>query len=220
MRLKREILFVLTIICLSMAGLNAQVVKDVEGNVYITTQIGKQTWMAENLKTTRFNDGTAIPFVPEDNVWKTLKTPAYCWFNYDVNNKELYGALYNWYAVNSKKLCPSGWHVPEDTEWTILVTFLGDPEVAGNKLKETGLKHWKNSITYSPDELGFTALPGGMRIYSGIFPDFADSYAIWWTATGISSTEAWSRGLQDITTRVWKGPNDKRNGYSIRCIKD
>lgn len=201
-------------------GLNAQTVRDVEGNVYLTTTIGTQTWMAENLKTTKFNDGTSIPFVPDDKAWKVLKTPAYCWFDYDIKNKEIYGALYNWHTVSSGKLCPKGWHVPEDSEWTILVTFLGDPEVAGNKLKESGMKHWKNSLTYSPDELGFTALPGGMRLFTGIFPDFADSYAIWWTSTECTPTEAWTRGLQDITTRVWKGPNDKRNGYSVRCIKN
>ncbi len=220
MRHINKILIAIAIICVCATSLNAQVMKDVDGNVYLTTQIGTQTWMAENLKTTKFSDGTPLPFVPDDQAWKVLKTPAYCWFNYDISNKDLYGALYNWYTVNSKKLCPAGWHVPEDTEWTILVTFLGDPVVAGNKLKESGMKHWKNSATYSPDELGFTALPGGMRLYSGIFPDFAGSYAVWWTATEIDDGEAWARGLQDITTKIWKGPNNKRNGYSIRCIKD
>jgi len=205
---------------LGLIKLEAQVVKDVEGNVYITTQIGTQTWMGENLKTTKFNDGKEIPFVPEDMNWKNLKTPGYCWLNYDSENKDIYGALYNWYAVNTKKLCPVGWHVPEDKEWIILNTFLGDPDVAGNKLKESGTKHWKNSFTYSPDELGFTALPGGIRIYSGIFPDFAESYTVWWSSTEVDKREAWSRGLQDISTRFWRGPNDKRNGYSIRCLKD
>jgi uncharacterized protein (TIGR02145 family) len=217
---KREVLIIMIVVCLSLVRIDAQVVKDIEGNVYLTTQIGTQVWMAENLKTTKFNDGTEIPFVEKDKSWKELKTPAYCWFRYNIENKEIYGALYNWYAVNTKKLCPDGWHVPEDREWIVLNAFLGDPEVAGNKLKENGMKHWKNSATYSPDDLGFTALPGGMRIFSGIFPDFAESYAVWWSSTEIDKTEAWSRGLQDISTRFWRGPNDKRNGYSIRCIKD
>ncbi len=211
---------VMTLILIQVSGLDAQIVKDIEGNVYLTTQIGTQTWMAENLRTTKFNDGKTIPFVADDKAWFALKTPAYCWLKNDIDNKEEYGALYNWYAVDSKKLCPAGWHVPEIKEWKILETFLGDPEVAGNKLKESGMKHWKNSATNSPDELGFTALPGGMRRYSGVFQDNADSFAVWWSSTEVNKKDAWSRGLQDISTRFWIGPYDKRSGYSVRCLKN
>ena len=213
-------IFTMTVIFIPAFSLDAQIVKDVEGNVYLTTQIGAQTWMAENLKTSEFSDGTEIPFVPDEKAWNALKTPAYCWFRNNIDNKEIYGALYNWYAVNTGKLCPAGWRVPDYNDWMILATFLGDPEVAGNRLKESGMKHWKNSDTNSPDDLGFTALPGGMRRFSGVFQDNAESFAVWWSSTEINQKEAWSRGLQDISTRFWSGPYDKRSGYSIRCLKD
>ena len=109
---------------------------DSEGNKYRTVQIGTQTWMAENLRSTKLNDGTDIPFVPDVTLWSSLTTPGYCWFN---NDSVGYGALYNWYTANTGKLCPEGWHVPGDEEWTILTDYLGGKSVAGGKLKEAGL---------------------------------------------------------------------------------
>ena len=123
------------------------VVQDIDGNNYLTVTIGTQIWMAENLRTTKYNDGTAIPLVTDNTTWANLTTPAYCWYNNDAKtNGSTYGALYNWYSVNTKKLCPTGWHVPNDTEWTTLTTYLGGTAVAGGKLKETGTAHW-----YSPN---------------------------------------------------------------------
>jgi len=122
-------------------------VSDIDGNYYKTIQIGSQIWMAENLKTTRYNDGSNIPLVTDNTAWSNLTTPGYCWYNNDAATyKNVYGALYNWYAVNTGKLCPSGWHVPSEYEWTLLVNYLGGVYAAGGKLKETGTTHW-----YSPN---------------------------------------------------------------------
>ncbi len=157
--------------------------------------------MAENLKTTKYNDGRAIPLVTDEKAWKALKTPGYCWYNNDVKNKDIYGALYNFYTVNTKKLCPEGWHVPSDAEWTTMVKFLGDENTAGDKLKESGNAHWKNFLITATNDFDFTALPGGTRLYSGIFPD------VWQTLMlsgglplNISSLAAYNWGLHDTSS--------------------
>lgn len=117
-------------------------VTDIEGNVYPTMKIGTQSLMVENLRVTKFNDNTAIPLVTNATDWKILFTPGYCWYNNDpATNKNIYGALYNWFTVNTGKLCPTGWHVPTDAEWITLTTYLGNVN-AGGKLKETGTTHW------------------------------------------------------------------------------
>ncbi len=114
-------------------------ISDGDGNIYETVTIGTQVWLTENLKATKYNDGTSIQFVTDNTLWATLSTPAYCWYNNDGGNyKDIYGGLYNWWAVNTGKLCPTGWHVPSDGEWTTLTSTLGGENVAGAKLKETG----------------------------------------------------------------------------------
>ena len=118
-------------------------VTDDDGNVYHSVTIGTQVWMVENLKTTKYNDGTSIPLVTDATDWHNLLTPGYCWNNNDeATYKATYGALYNWYTVNTGNLCPTGWHVPGDAEWTTLTTYLGGEDVAGGKLKEVGITHW------------------------------------------------------------------------------
>jgi len=216
---KKKILFViLVLLCLLFNGVNAQTVKDIDGNSYLITTIGTQVWMAENLKTTKFNDGTTIPLVTDKIAWTALKTPGYCWFGNEVESKEVYGALYNWYATNTKKLCPKGWHVPADSEWTILMTFLGDPNTIGNKLREEGNAHWENSL--GTNDFGFTALPGGLRQNTGVFPIFGHSYAVWWTATEYNVIQAWNRGLHFSSSKAFKGFDFKASGFSVRCIRD
>ena len=116
-----------------------------------------------NLKTTKYNDGTSIPNVTNDTSWSNLTTGAYCWYNNDVSYKNPYGALYNWYAVNTGKLAPKGWHVPSDAEWTTLITYLGGESIAGGKLKEAGTTHWLSPNTEATNSTGFSALPGGRR---------------------------------------------------------
>jgi uncharacterized protein (TIGR02145 family) len=136
-------------------------VKDIDGNVYRTVTIGTQVWMAEDLKTTHYNDGTPIPYVTDHTEWANLKSGAYCWKwsdNNDESDKNIYGAFYNWYAT-AEKLCPVGWHVPTDKDWETLVDFCGGWEIAGGKLKEVGTEHWESPNIGATNEFGFTALP-------------------------------------------------------------
>ncbi len=220
MDLKKSILFITLSLFAGLTGLHAQTVKDADGNLYLTVKIGRQEWIAENLKTTKFNDGKQIALVKDEKQWKALGTPGYCLFNNDLSNKEEYGALYNWYAVNTKKLCPKGWHVPTDEEWRTMVAFLGDKNTAANKLKESGTDHWKNALVVTTNDYDFSALPGGTRLYSGSFPEFGNSYAVWWTSSEFSSLAAYNWGLHNSTSRVFNGYDNKQCGFSVRCIMD
>jgi uncharacterized protein (TIGR02145 family) len=195
-------------------------IKDIDGNIYKTVRIGSQTWMAENLKTTKYNDGTAIPLVTDDNAWESLTTPAYCWHKNDATaNKNTYGALYNWDAVNTNKLCPSGWHVPTDAEWASLTTYLKGDSVAGGNLKETGITHWKNPNTGATNESGFTALPAGYRDYDGTFGGVGDG-GFWWSSTDYTASNGSSRDMTYDGSSVHRSYGDKQDGFSIRCLKD
>jgi uncharacterized protein (TIGR02145 family) len=177
--------------------------------------------MASNLKTTKYNDGTDIPLVTDAAVWAYLKTPGYCWYNNDAaTNKNTYGALYNWYAVNTEKLCPTGWHIPSDLEWTTLTTFLGGTDVAGGKLKETGTIHWQSPNTGATNESLFTALPGGRRDFKTY--SNAGNDGNWWSSTEFLSINNFARirSMSYSGSEVRLVLNDKENGYSVRCIQD
>ena len=218
MQYKNLILFAVTLFYIGLTGLQAQTVKDIDGNVYKTVTIGKQVWMAENLKTTKYNDGTSIPLVTDSTAWKALKTPAYSWYNNDIANKEIYGALYNWYAVKTNKLCPSGWHVPNDAEWTTLTTYLGDVNVSGGKLKETGTTHWKSPNTGANNSSGFTALSGGYRFFNGTF--FYSGYlGYWWCSEEYNANNAWFRNLSSSSNSVGRYDYNKNGGFSVRCLR-
>ena len=219
--MKRKNLFLLVSagLLLTLNVMHAQTVKDADGNIYASTTIGKQVWLVENLKTTKYNDGTPIPLVTKDNAWQELKTGAYCWLNNDIKNKDISGALYNWYTVTTKKLCPKGWHVPSNDEWIELTIFLGDKESAGAKLKETGTTHWKSLLNQGTNEFDFTAVPSGLRLTSGLFPEFGSGRSVWWSSTG-TTTDAWNRGLSFDSDRLFKGDENLRNGFSVRCLKD
>jgi len=195
-------------------------VKDIDGNIYKTVRIGSQTWMAENLKTSRYNYGTPIPLVTDDIKWKNLSSHGYCWCDNDIpTNKNTYGALYNWIAVNNGKLCPIGWHVPTDTEWGILISNLGGFKVAGGKLKETGTTHWNSPNTGATNETGFTALPGGCRYDNGAHSIVGDN-GYWWSATRNSATHALSRYMFYNGSNVNRLTANKNSGFSVRCLKD
>ena len=196
-------------------------VTDINGNAYKTVNIGSQTWMAENLKTTKYNDGTTIPHVPGISGWKILESPAYCWYNNLDENKDLSGAHYNWYTVSTGKLCPAGWHVPTDQEWTILTDYLGGLSTAGAKMKENGFTHWEEPNVGSTNSSGFTALPAGQR--RGIQGTFTGLglYDSWWSSTEYNIYKAWYRSVATINTEVWRSSGTiKQTGMSIRCIKD
>jgi uncharacterized protein (TIGR02145 family) len=187
---------------------------------YKWVKIGIQVWMADNLKTTKYNDGTDIPLVTDNTAWFNLTTPGYCWYNNDkATYGDTYGALYNWYTVETSNLCPSGWHVPTDAEWTTLTDSLGGTSVAGGKLKEAGTTHWSSPNTGATNETGFTALPGGARFSLGPFY-FVGSYGHWWSSTEDSSTNAWSRNMYCDNADVDREYNDKKFGFSVRCLRD
>jgi uncharacterized protein (TIGR02145 family) len=193
-------------------------VVDVDGNEYKTIQIGTQIWMAENLRTTAYNDGTPIPNVTGFGDWQGLSTGAYAWYDNDeATNKNLYGALYNGYAVETGKLAPEGWHIPTNEEWEILADYLGGHSVAGGKLKEKGTSNWDTPNTDATNEVGFTALPGGFR--DGGFIGLGVN-AQWWTSTETSPIEAKYRLVAYDHGALAGLDYLKRNGFSIRCVKD
>ncbi len=195
-------------------------ITDRDGNVYKTVTIGTQTWMAENLRTTTYNDGTAIPNVTDNDSWAS-STGAYCNHNIATGTDTIatYGRLYNWYAVNTGKLAPKGWHVPTYAEWTTLVTYLGGDSVSGGKLKETGTTHWRSPNTGATNETGFTALPGGARNSNGTFTSLRNN-GYWWSATEGNAANAWSRYIDFDYSFVGIDYNSKGVGSSVRCVRD
>jgi len=202
------------------AGPSVEACKDADGNVYLTVKIGDQVWMAENLKTTRYQNGDSIPNVTGATEWGNLTMGAYCYYDNNSNNAAIYGRLYNCYAVNdSRNITPVGWHVPSDSEWQTLVDYLGGNSIAGGKMKEIGTTHWHSPNTGATDESGFTALPGGYQHTSGGFGSLWD-YAVFWSSSDNGSNEAWARGLIYNDIVVDRGSNNKHRGFSIRCIKD
>jgi len=197
--------------------------EDIDGNQYHTVTIGNLVWMAEDLKTTRYSDGIPIPQIENYDQWANLELPAYCWYNNDSLAKDAYGALYNWYAVESGKLCPDGWHVPSDEEWIEIETTFGGAGIAGNALKESGTIHWKTPNMEATNESGFSALPGGYRSYNGTFNlELRSGY--WWTASTKSwygsSSKAVYRSLRHDTKDVSRNIAEYNNGFSVRCVKD
>lgn len=218
---------------------------DVDGNTYTTTMLGTQIWMAQNLKTTRYNDSTPIDLVTDNAEWTALKDPAYCWYCNNQNSKEFYGALYNWYAVNTGKLCPAGWHVPTDAEWTELEIYLQnngfnyDGTVDADLDRETKNKtakslasasHWAESTNKgsigntdypaSRNKSSFAAFPGGFRKMTDGSFDGVTFNGFWWSAGEIDATKAWHRSFNENDSGVIRADSGKAGGYSVRCVRD
>ena len=197
-------------------------VTDADGNIYHTVQIGSQVWMLENLKTTHYNDGSGTKFLnPVNTAWGGTTTAAYCWFSNDSSYKNTaYGALYNWYAVNSGKLCPAGWKVPSDQDWTTLFNSLGgDSTLVGGMLKEAGTAHWLTSNTATDNNSsGFTALPAGNHYTNGVFY-LMGKYGWYWSSTESSPENAWHIYMQYTTSNIYRKAASKKIGFSVRCIK-
>jgi uncharacterized protein (TIGR02145 family) len=199
-------------------------VTDMDGNVYKTVVIGTQTWMAENLKTSKYSDGTPIPNVSENMEWSKLSTGAWAYYNNDLQKNTKHGKLYNWYVVNptingNKNVCPTGWHIPSNTEWTSLTDYLGGASVAGGKLKDVGYTNWNSPNKEATNSSLFTALPSGIR-----YPDGSYSYngelSQWWSNVEFNSGNAYYIAVSYTLGSVDNYPNDKKYGYSIRCLKD
>ena len=202
-------------------AVKTKTIDSIDNYIYRTVKIGNQTWIAENLKTTRYNDGTLIPLVTDSTVWENLKTPAYCWYNNDeAASKTPYGALYNWHAVKTGKLCPLGWHVPSAAEWDTLANYLGHDSIAVEALKETGTAHWASPNTGTTNKSGFTALPGGLRIKT--FKGVGD-VGNWWSSSESKAYEASYAFYQTIDRNYYYHYiNDapKEIGFSVRCVKN
>jgi uncharacterized protein (TIGR02145 family) len=197
-------------------GLTYGSVTDIDNNVYKTILIGTQTWMAENLRTTRFCDGTDISFTPDATDWAALSIPGYCWYN---NDSVAYGALYNWHAASKSNICPAGWHVSTDGDWTILTSYVGGESIAGDKLKETGTTHWLITSGTITNDAGFTALPGGYRFAEGVFGNIR-RYGFWWSSTESSAADAYCRDILSAYGNTYRTSSSKKSGFSVRCVKD
>jgi uncharacterized protein (TIGR02145 family) len=197
-------------------------ITDVDGNVYKTITIGTQTWMAENLRTTRYRDGDTLPEVRDDTKWFNTAISAYCNYNNTSNSDSIaiFGRLYNWYAVNdSHNLAPSGWHVASDAEWTTLTDYLGGLGFVSGKLKETGTAHWHSPNEAATNESGFTALPGGVRFTNGTF-DGIGYDGLWWCSTKDNIYWAWLRFIYYKYSSVSRDIGGMNDGYSVRCVRD
>lgn len=198
---------------------------EVETAVYNTDasaiKIGTQIWLVKNLDRNFYNNGDLIPHVKDPVIWKDLTTGAWCWYNNDsVNYATTYGKLYNWYAVNDPRgLAPPGWHIPDEAEWSILEMRLGNKFKAGGRMKERGFSHWSTPNTGAINSSGFSALPGGYRLYNGEFYNLT-LYGFFWSASEYNSEAAWYRQLNYNSATIFTTANGKVNGFSVRCLKD
>jgi uncharacterized protein (TIGR02145 family) len=194
-------------------------VTDIDGNIYHTVTIGTQTWMVENLKVTHARNGDPIAHVTNAIQWSNLTSGAYCNYWDDGTLSDIYGRLYNWYAVaEGPVIAPAGWHIASDAEWQKLIDYLGGAAIAFGKLRETGTTHWTYTDASITNESGFTALPGGFRAYDGSYA-FQGNACLWWSTTEADATTAWNR--QSLGgTNIDRNDMDKRIGLSVRCIKD
>ena len=216
-------------------GSSMGTVKDKDGNMYNTVKIGTQVWMKENMKTTKYNDGTEIPKVAGETQWSKLTTGAYC--NYDnlESNATKYGRLYNWYAVSTGKLAPDGWHVPTDEDWTILKNYMiancynYDSTTSSNKIAKAlaASTDWNSyagtgtigdNLTIN-NSAGFSALPSGCLIHNDKFVNIGD-YGYWWSYPESNAKSARIRCLTHFTAALHEVYYYKSGGYSVRCIKD
>lgn len=199
---------------------------DIDGNTYKTIEIGTQTWMAENLKTTKYNDGKDIWNETDNKKWTQLTAGAYCWYNNDMEtNKSVYGALYNGFTITTNKICPTGWHVPTFNEWSTLTSLSGGRNSAGNKLKEAGTAHWFGPDSGADNSDGFSAIGGGYRNQTtGSFDKLAWDGRWWSTYSPFQDRFGrylvWSQEMYHSSGDMIYRTNDDRNGFSIRCLMD
>jgi len=233
--------------CMAQVGSKPLTVTDADGNVYSTVKIGNQVWTVENLRTTKYNDGTPIPLVKDSSAWVALKTPGYCYYNNTSNAGIIKknGALYNWYVVNTDKLAPKGWHVPTDEEWTQLETYLvlkgynwdGTTDASQNNNIAKSLASKSAWNLYNPNQdankeelkgqigndltknnrSGFSALPGGYRNFNGFHNQGSEGY--WWSSDDKNSN-AYFRSLYYDSDNLVTDYYPKSCGFSVRLLKD
>lgn len=213
---------------------DCETITDVDGNLYRTVQVGEQCWMAENLKTTKYNDNTIIQVVVDNNEWKDLAAGACCVYGNEVSYKDDYGMLYNYYAIESGKLCPEGWHVATDNEWKTLEGF-ADSEIemndavwnsdgwrgsdAGKKLKTTDV-WYSGTDEQGTDNFGFGAVPAGQRnADNGVF-ERINEWGLWWSAKNDNEPNVYRRHMSNHEDNIARFPSNPVSGYSVRCVKN
>lgn len=188
-----------------------------------TIKIGEQEWVTRNLNVTTFRNGDSIPEAQTPDAWETAGNkgqPAWCYYENNPIYEEKYGKLYNWYAVNdSRGIAPEGWKVPSNIEWQKLIKYLGSENVAGGKMKESGISHWKTPNKDATNESGFTALAGGLRYSDGEYNDLNDD-AYFWSSTHYNEDSAWYFVLGYYFPNIYSNYYDKRHGFSVRCIRE
>ena len=215
--MKKSLLLIfisLTAVLKSKAQSTGSGLMDIEGNTYKSILLGKQEWMMDNLKVTKYRNGQPIPHIQDSIVWNAWKNGAYVFYKNDTKH----GILYNWMAVNdSRGVCPTGWHVPSSFEWDTLAKFLGGNEVAGGKMKAK--LHWETPNTSATNESSFHALPKGMYGVNGSFNNIGKN-AYWWSSSEHGVSSAWGREIGFNESALFAGHGDKRDGLSVRCIKD
>mgnify|MGYP001192070860 CR=1 FL=1 len=220
-----------TLVGCGTSKINTSTTTDVDGNTYKTVKIGTQEWMSENLRITKYSDGTPIPNVTDNNQWTNLTTGAWCHYNNNSQHEATYGKLYNWYAVNTNKLCPKGWHVPTDAELTILTDYLsanGHRRKTLDALKSKSDWNYKSDGTSGngTDDYGWFGLPGGYRYINGNF-DYIGYGGYWWSSSEHDADDAWFpddawyRGLDDYDDyETIPRSTSKIYGFSVRCLRD
>lgn len=201
-------------------------VNDIEGNKYKTVILGTQEWMGENLKTSKYNDGTDIPNVTDSIQWNKLTTGAWCNYNNTESLGKIYGKIYNWYVVSSvtngnKNVCPTGWHIPSMNEWSILKKYLGSDTIAGGKMKDESTNYWESPNVGATNTSLFTALPGGARDggYRSRFYGLK-SYTAWWSSTDEEINFTGGCSIDQNSIIAYEYGDSKTSGLSIRCLKD
>lgn len=201
-----------------------ETLKDVEGNIYKTVYIGTQQWMAENLRVSKYNDGTNLVNVQNDNSWWNSLKGSWCNYLNDSGNDTIYGKLYNWYVMDktyngNRNVCPVGWHIPTESEWRKLLVALGGYAQAGGNMKENSSNYWSQPNKGATNSSLFRALPSGFRFNNGSFSSLSNS-AVWWTSTEFDICNYKVFYLVYNSGDLSNGDNDKRTGNAIRCIKD
>ena len=193
-------------------------VSDIDGNVYHTVKIGAQCWFKENLRTSKYRNGDGIKFGFDNAAWAATSIGSVTSYNEDSSQDSTYGKLYNLYAVvDSRKLCPAGWHVPNDAEWTVLVNYLGGGDFAGGKMKTTGTSLWASPNAGASNTSGFSAVPTGIKNSSGIFELKGSSAFFWANRVG---NNVHSRALSSSDGKAPAFVKDAHFGFSVRCIAD
>ncbi len=211
--------FLFTILCIvfiSISQKSFSQVNDIDGNTYKTIAVGTQVWMAENLNVSKYKNGDIIPQIQDKDEWSRLTAGAWCYYENNSENGKTYGKLYNWFALNdSRGLAPVGFHIPTEAEWKTIIGNLGGNKIAGKKMKSTSGWNYDGNGT---NESGFSGLPGGTCM-SGKFIGIGLGGG-WWNITESDELNAWVINIGGESDAIFKGSGSKKNGFSVRCVRD